>query len=314
MAVEQPREVARAGGGEAGQRLQAPGPGRIGAHRVLHPVDRRVEVVAPREPGRELRVVPGAAQVDHEVARHRRRAGRIDEARHQMQHQVDAGGDTRTRQPLAVLDEQPVLQHPRRRGEGGQLRAGRVMGGAGMPVEEPGPGGEQRTGADRDQAVAGPDLGPQPGDDRVVRRPLVLARGIGIPQHPFRRAGEHHGRPLRQRRGQGAEPREPEPDRARDGGARPDMADPEADLLLDQVGLAQHLDGPATSRSRVRGGHTTTTGISAGPLTRPDAAPVRRAPPRPWRCGRSARPGPARCGPGSRRRSTTARRRPSSRR
>ena len=80
-----------------------------------------------------------------------------------------------------------------------------------------------------------------------------------------------------------------------------------------RLALRRTSTGPATSRSRVRGGHTTTTAISAGPLTPRGGAPVRRAPPRPWRCGRSARPAPVPCGPGSRRRSKAARRRPSSR-
>src|SRR6476620_7647676 len=66
MGVEEAREMARARGSDGGEALEGPGAGRIRGDRVLHAMDRRMDVVAALEPGRYLRIGAGATEVDDE--------------------------------------------------------------------------------------------------------------------------------------------------------------------------------------------------------------------------------------------------------
>jgi hypothetical protein len=56
-----------------------------------------------------------------------------------VQHEIDPGGDAGAGQPPAVLDVQPIIEHPRRWGERG---AALVMRRAAVAVEQPGPRGD----------------------------------------------------------------------------------------------------------------------------------------------------------------------------
>ena len=69
MLVEQPREIAGAGGGHLRQGLDRPVAGRRGGDGVLGPVNGRVNMVAPLQPGRELRIGAGPPEIDDEIAR-----------------------------------------------------------------------------------------------------------------------------------------------------------------------------------------------------------------------------------------------------
>ena len=130
-------------------------------------MDGGVNMVAALEPGRELRVGAGAAQVDHEEARHGSGSGRAHQLTDDVQHQIDAGRDAGAAVALAVFDIEPVLQHA---GGGSRFSEQRAIGevrGAGVVVEQAGAGGQQGARADRHEPDTGPDIAPQPGDDFV---------------------------------------------------------------------------------------------------------------------------------------------------
>lgn len=69
MHVEQAGEIARARRRFTRQRLDRPLARGIGGDGVLSAVNRWMDVIAPFEPGRELRVVAAAPQIDDEMAR-----------------------------------------------------------------------------------------------------------------------------------------------------------------------------------------------------------------------------------------------------
>ena len=96
MFVEQPRQMATAGPGELCKSAQRPGVGRIGRNRVLHPMNGRVYMVASFQPRRQLRIVASSTQINHEIARDRRRAGVIGQCTNDVKHQVDARGNPGT--------------------------------------------------------------------------------------------------------------------------------------------------------------------------------------------------------------------------
>ena len=54
---------------------------------------RRVQVITTRKPGRDLRIRALAAQVQHQMPRNGERAGMSRERAHDIQHQVQPGGD-----------------------------------------------------------------------------------------------------------------------------------------------------------------------------------------------------------------------------
>jgi len=71
MLAEQPRKMARARSRDAREALCRPRLRRVRSDRVLHAMYRRMNVVAPFEPGRELRVAAAASQVNDKIARDR---------------------------------------------------------------------------------------------------------------------------------------------------------------------------------------------------------------------------------------------------
>jgi len=119
-----------------------------------------------------------------------------------------------------------------------------MMGGAFVAVEQSRTGREQRAGTDRDKADAGPDGSLQPVDDLRLARGVVGAPAAGRAERLVYRTGYDDegavGQPVRQRRN-GCQI---EPDRARHGGRRANIADSEAHRLLVEVRPPQHLHRP----------------------------------------------------------------------
>ena len=58
-----------------------------------------------------MRIIATAPQINDQITRNRQRRGVIGQPCNDVQHQIDACGDARARQPLAVFNEQPVLMH-----------------------------------------------------------------------------------------------------------------------------------------------------------------------------------------------------------
>jgi len=70
---------------------------------VLHAVHDRVDVVAPLQPGRKLRVGPATAQIDDKIARNGDGTGLTDELTDDVQHQVNARCNSGARVAVAVF-------------------------------------------------------------------------------------------------------------------------------------------------------------------------------------------------------------------
>ena len=142
-----------------------------------------------------------------------------------------------------VLHEQAVVQHAGARGESGQFLATHVMRRAGIAIQQTGTRGEKGARADRYQDVAGLYGCPQPVDDGrligCIGRGSALAFAAAAQHHLLHIAAQHDPGRIGQRCGQGLDIGQRHADRRLDAGARPDIVDGEAHLILHAVGLAQ---------------------------------------------------------------------------
>jgi len=138
-------------------------------HQILCPVHPRVDVIAVQEPGRELRVVAGPPEVEHEQARHLDGHQRSRQLRDQVQRQVHAGRDAGAGEDVPIADEDPVLHDLEPRELAGEPVRERVVGGAGVVLEQSALGGQEGARADGAEELLGPHGTRQPG-----RRPSRL--------------------------------------------------------------------------------------------------------------------------------------------
>ena len=145
------------------------------------------------------------------------------------------------RQPLAAVDEDPVLHHPRPWRNAGQFRDRAMMRRAVVPVQQPRPARQQRTRADRGDTDAGPHRAPQPANDGVIGgSDLVRVRPRSAMQR-VRRTGNHDQRVRRQRIGQRRDAGYGQPDRAVACRAGSDIGGGKAHRRLFEIGLAKDL-------------------------------------------------------------------------
>lgn len=146
--AEQSSQVALAHVCEGSELGTRPAPRRIPGDGVLAPVHGRVDVVAVREPGSELRVAPAAAHEDGHLARDGlgdlRPAHLLDEE----QRQVDSRGDACAREDGAVFDEGAIFLDHRPRCLRAQPADEAVVGRARPAVEAPRAPEQHRAGAD----------------------------------------------------------------------------------------------------------------------------------------------------------------------
>jgi hypothetical protein len=146
---EQAGEVARAHGGAVGQLFDAETLGQV----LASPGHQGVEAAGLQvDQGRELRLAPGAAVIDHQLlggaAGHRLAFVGAD----QGQRQVDAGGDARRTPDHAVLDEDLVGLQPDGRIAFLDILGAAPVGGGALAVQKAGLG--QDVGARTDAGDA----------------------------------------------------------------------------------------------------------------------------------------------------------------
>jgi hypothetical protein len=138
VVVEKPGKITRARGSCVGKRSNRPIPRGIGGHDILNPVDHGMDVIAALKPRGQLWIGSASPQIDDEVAGDGDRASVACHLRYDVQHQIDARGDAGTGQALPVIDEEPVLLYAGGRRQEGKLGRFCVMGGALVPVKQPG--------------------------------------------------------------------------------------------------------------------------------------------------------------------------------
>ena len=294
-----------------------PGLGRRGGDRVLQPVQRRVQVIAVRQQAGVLRRLRPAPREHHHHLRHCRGDVLAAVPAHQMQRQIDAGGDAGAGQHRAVVDEDPVGQHLRRGREPAQPVEQLVVRRRLPAGQQSGVGRQQRAAAHRQQ--------PQ-GPGRRARRGQPWchhpAEPVACGQPVRRRADDlvHLARPAQQHQpgrlrridafGQRLQPAEHQPDRRGGLWPRADVAHPEGRRLSSPaqrlVGEPEGLGGPRQIEQQ-RVGQDEEDDVDHGRL-------MRRPAPRPGGSSRSARPARSRCARGSARRSGARRRASSCRR
>ncbi len=86
---EKPRQMPLAEVGDAPQTRQRPLGRGLCHDRILRPVDAGMDMVAPGQPGRELRIAAAAAHVDDHLPGNRQRYGGRDRLADDMQRQID---------------------------------------------------------------------------------------------------------------------------------------------------------------------------------------------------------------------------------
>ena len=121
--------------------------------RILHAMHRRVQMAPMHVKRRQLRIALRAPEIHHHVLGHacgQRLAALLAD---QVQREIDARGDARTRCELSIHDEHAVGDHLRTRREHSQRIEQLVMRGALASAEQSGASGEQCARADREQAV-----------------------------------------------------------------------------------------------------------------------------------------------------------------
>ena len=124
---------------------------RLGAHRVLHAVQRGVQVMPMREEGRQLRVVRAAPQRHHHGLRHLRGQRLAADFADAVQHQVDPGRHAGAAADRRVEHEDAVGDHlaiGRRRAQFVEVV---VVRGHAVPGQQARMRREQGAGADGDQ-------------------------------------------------------------------------------------------------------------------------------------------------------------------
>lgn len=136
MLVEEPGEVAWAGRGDRRKALDGPVSRRLGANGVLRPVDGRMNVIASLKPWRKLRIRPGPAQIDDEIARYGKRHGMADFSGYDGEHEVDPSCHAGAGQPFTILDIESVISHPCSWSEADEFRKQGMMGGAFMAFKQ----------------------------------------------------------------------------------------------------------------------------------------------------------------------------------
>lgn len=201
MLGEQAVEVAGAGMRLVRQGLGRPVRGRVAQDGVLHPVHAGVQVVAVIQPGRERRVAAGAAQVHHHFARHGAGHARAAVTRHEVEGQVDAGGDAGAGPDPGRFDEDTVFEHPGIGRQGAQRIQAAVVAGAVAAGEQAGGGQHQGPGADGHDVKA---VG-----RRAPRQPVDEGAAVGAVQRVFGadQAADHDQGMGRQALGQRRQPR-----------------------------------------------------------------------------------------------------------
>ncbi len=106
-----------AGAGDRRQPAQGPDFRKVAGNCILYAVYRWVNVVAPFEPRRQLRIVSAATQINDEIARDRDGARLIGELADDMQHQVNACRDSGARVTFAILNIKAIFQNLRSGGK-----------------------------------------------------------------------------------------------------------------------------------------------------------------------------------------------------
>ena len=219
MLVEDAGQVARAGTGHSGEFLQCPASPRLGRDGVLNPVDGRMQVVAPLQPGRHLRVRSRTPQVHHQEARDGDSDGRTGQLGDKVQRQVDPGCDAGAGPSFPAGNIQAVLQHPARLAPG--PRARHSNHGASCTRSHRAALRGQRAGRPSRSIPAGARAGSRPGASG--RSPPRHRPAPAMPGYrPGRLARSHRltRRPPRRR------PGDPEAGGCQPGEARPTLSPP----------------------------------------------------------------------------------------
>src|SRR5271157_5348893 len=165
-----------------------------------------------------------------------------------MQHEIHPRQNSGTGVALAILHVETIFEDLRHRCDCRELFAASVMGRAVVSIQKPGLRGYDRSGADRNEFMAGSNDFSQPLYDR---RPMSGVRlwpactgATGAHHHIVDIAGNNNHCPIRQdwrKRLYGAHG---DADRRPYGGGGPDVAHIEVHVCLLDVGAAQNLHRP----------------------------------------------------------------------
>ncbi len=108
-------------------------------------------MIAIAQPGRQLRIIATAPEIHHHFPRHRHRHLRPRVLAHEMQRQIDAGGNAGASIEPSVLDKNAIVSGQGRRRLLKQARHHLVVRRAAIAIKQTGARRQKRAGADADQ-------------------------------------------------------------------------------------------------------------------------------------------------------------------
>jgi len=240
--MKEPRKMPRTRTRDLRQRFQRPVSGRVGGNGVLHSMNCRMNMVAPFEPWRELRVNSAAADIDHQIACYLRGTTMVRDPADKVQHQVNSGGDSGAAVATAIFNEKPVLKDSCLWSRRCQLCACGMMCRACAAIQQPSPPRQQGSRANGNQCVLRAENSLKPAYDSGFGSIIVFQPRVGHVECLIHVAGQDNhgvfGEGSRQRRYL----RQHHADRTGYRDRRADIGDMKTHSFLHLVRPSQHFD------------------------------------------------------------------------